>query len=287
LFVPRFDAVDATDPVGCAAFLDLAQSLEDVQSLKRLGYDMLNVESGDSVLDIGCGTGADVVALAARVGDRGWVTGVDLSVSLIARARARADSVRLPVAFCCVDMHKMPFPDGSFTRTRIDRVLHFLPDPRRAIAEAVRVTAYGGRMLVTEPDWSTLTIFGGDDRLQTLIWEGNGPAISARWTGSELPELLGEAGLDVRQSHRSTLELRDYRVAAALFGFEALAGRAVASGHLSASEAVRWLRSLQRAAARAELVCALSGQMVCAVKGSEGEDEGRYSSHHQVDTDQR
>jgi SAM-dependent methyltransferase len=263
---PRFDAVDASDPAVCAGFLDLAHSLPEVQRWKRLGHQLLQVEPGQAVLDIGCGTGTDACALAAMVGPNGRVVGIDLSEALVALAAQRAKGLALPVAFRQADIHAMPFPDGSFARTRIDRVLHFLPDPRRALAEAARVTAPNGRMLVTEPDWGTLAIEGGDPVVTARILSVRHGAAADACIGRRLPALLEAAGLAVEAWEKSALSLGDFRHAATLFSLEGMAARAVAAGAVSAETGVRWLRSLQQAADRGGLRCRLGGVIACARK---------------------
>jgi SAM-dependent methyltransferase len=261
---PRFDAVDAADPAACARFLDLAHSLPEVQRWKQFGHERLQVEPGHSVLDIGCGTGTDALALAAMVGPNGRVVGIDLSESLIALAMQRAAGLGLPVTFQQADIHAMPFVDGAFARTRIDRVLHFLPDRSRALAEAARVTAPGGLMLVTEPDWGTLVIEGGDPAVTALILSVQGGAGADACIGRRLPALLEGAGLTVEAVQESALSLADFRHAAMLFSLEGLTARAVAAGAVSAGTGVHWLRSLQEAAGRGELRCRLGGVIACA-----------------------
>lgn len=257
--VPQFDAVDTTDPVAAAAFLDLALSLPGVERWKRFSHDLLCSGDGDRVLDIGCGTGADAVALARRVCPSGRVVGVDLSRSLVTIATARAAVLGLPVTFQQADIHALPFADGSFDRTRIDRVLHFLPNPGPALREAVRVTAPGGRVVVTEPDWNRLAVSGGDPGLTAYLLEAGADRTQGAQIGSVLPRRLVEAGLQSIESHDSVLELSDYSTAAALFGLEGIAARAVQSGLVSPRDTVRWLRSLQYASADGRFRCSLGG----------------------------
>ena len=266
MFVPRFDAVDATDPVACAAFLDLALSLPEVERWKGFSHDVLSVGDGDYVLDIGCGTGADAVALARRVGPRGRVVGIDLSHALVALAQTRAGRLGLPISFRQADINELPFADDSFSRTRIDRVLHFLPDPGRALREAIRVTARGGRIVVTEPDWRTLTVSGGDPGLTAAILDKGRDRTPGAYIGSILPQLLAQAGLALTDCHDSTLELREYGVAAVLFGLEALASHAVAATPVSAKDAAGWLRSLRQASALGTFSCTLSGTIAGGLK---------------------
>jgi SAM-dependent methyltransferase len=59
---------------------------------------------------------------------------------------------------CRADAHRLPFADGAVTGVRTDRVLQHLAEPRRALAELVRVLAPGGRLVVAEPDQESLVI---------------------------------------------------------------------------------------------------------------------------------
>lgn len=78
--VTLFTEVDRTgDPDFFIRFLDQGNALADVQKSKPIILDGLHLREGLSVLDVGCGTGADVVDIARRVASSGHVTGVDVS----------------------------------------------------------------------------------------------------------------------------------------------------------------------------------------------------------------
>ena len=266
MFVPKFDKIDTHEASKFTAFLDLAHQQLDVARWKNASHDMLEVGEGDVVLDIGCGTGADAVALARLVGISGRVVGADLSHDLLAVAQERAAPLGLPITFQYADINEPPFADASFTRSRIDRVLHFLPDPAHALREVARVTAAGGRIVVTEPDWRTLTMNGGEEALTSRIVEAGVARTPSTTIGARLPELLAEAGLTVADCRASELHLRTYPVAAALFSLEVIASRAVASTRVDAKEAVRWIRSLQQAEVDGTLDCTLGGSVACGIK---------------------
>jgi ubiquinone/menaquinone biosynthesis C-methylase UbiE len=95
-------------------YLDITSSLEFFKVVKRESYSMLEVRKGSRVLDVGCGTGDDVLALAQIVGETGWAVGVDNSEKLIAEARKRAEDAKLPVEFKVGDAHKLEFSDYLF-----------------------------------------------------------------------------------------------------------------------------------------------------------------------------
>jgi ArsR family transcriptional regulator len=100
------------------------------------------------VLDIGTGTGHVLQTLAGRVG---YGLGIDLSVDMLAVARAHLEAAG--VGNCHVrqgDMYQLPVADGAFDLVVLHQVLHFAEQPRLAIAEAVRVLAPGGRLVVVD-----------------------------------------------------------------------------------------------------------------------------------------
>jgi len=102
--------------------------------------DFVGAAKGERVLDVGCGTGELAFALAAR-SEVGEVQAVDLAVPYIEYARRRNQDRR--IVFQLGDACALEFPDHSFDRVLSLLVLHFVPQPERAIAEMRRVAKPG------------------------------------------------------------------------------------------------------------------------------------------------
>src|SRR5262249_27952858 len=101
-----------------------------------------------SLLDLGTGTGRMLELFGADI-ERGL--GLDLSLDMLALARARLDSARLKhFSVRHGDIYDLALPRDSFDVVIIHQVLHFLDDSARAIAEAARVLRPGGRLLVVD-----------------------------------------------------------------------------------------------------------------------------------------
>lgn len=109
-----------------------------------------DVQSGDHVLDVGCGTG-DTTRAAARRAVDGDALGVDLSTGMLARARERAAAEGLTnVTFERADAQVEPFDDARFDVVISRFGVMFFADPVAAFANLARATRPGGRIaLVT------------------------------------------------------------------------------------------------------------------------------------------
>jgi len=99
--------------------------------------DGLQLRGGETVLDVGCGLGDDVIELAQRIGPTGRVVGVDVSNVMITEARRRTAALGLPIAFEVGDARQLRFADGTFDACRTERMLMYVPDVERAMAELV------------------------------------------------------------------------------------------------------------------------------------------------------
>lgn len=97
--------------------------------------DALQPQAGESLLDVGCGTGHFTRALASAVS--GPIVGVDISADWLAHARARGGA---RISYHLADAQALPYADGSFDLAMSITALCFVDDERRALRELLRVT---------------------------------------------------------------------------------------------------------------------------------------------------
>jgi ubiquinone/menaquinone biosynthesis C-methylase UbiE len=114
--------------------------------------DLARVESGESVLDVGCGTGSLAIAVARHVGSSGLVCGIDASPEMIARATAKARKANVKVNFTHALAETLPFPDRHFDVVLSTVMLHHLPRKARqqCVTEMRRVLKPEGRVLAVD-----------------------------------------------------------------------------------------------------------------------------------------
>jgi ubiquinone/menaquinone biosynthesis C-methylase UbiE len=121
-------------------------------SMRERMLDLARVSPGESVLDVGCGTGTLAIAAKRRVGDAGTVDGIDASQEMIDRARKKATRAHAAVAFRTAPAELLPFETSRFNVVLSTVMLHHLPRDVRpqAIQEMRRVVKADGRILVVD-----------------------------------------------------------------------------------------------------------------------------------------
>ena len=101
------------------------------------------------VLDVACGPGAFVLAIAPRVG---FVAGIDLTVEMLRQARQfQAERQISSAAFARADADYIPFPDACFDLVSCQQAFHHITKPELVLREMIRVTKPQGRLLVVDP----------------------------------------------------------------------------------------------------------------------------------------
>lgn len=137
-----------------APYYDLAVSattLGHARRLRQMTVDNALIKSGDSVLDVGCGTG-EVTLLAKTRAKNGKVFGIDPAPEMITVARKKAARKKLDIDFRVGVIESLPFPDSSIDVVTSSLMMHHLPGnlKRDGLAEIYRVLKPGGRLLIAD-----------------------------------------------------------------------------------------------------------------------------------------
>jgi ubiquinone/menaquinone biosynthesis C-methylase UbiE len=246
-FASDFQDVDKTQAgqqfIQC---LKLQQSLDSYHRYKHKTFEEMHLSAGASVLEVGCGTGEDAIALANQVGNRGKVTAVDRSQVMLDQAIATTKSQSLPIDWVLADAQQLPFVDNTFDAARVDRTLQHISNPAKAIAEMVRVVRPGGWVVAVDPDWGTFTVDSEQRSLtrQLLnLWCDNFPS---GWIGRELYRYLRQSGLTDLQVNTETIVLTQFELADQVLDLVQTAHKAEVGGIASSSNVQSWLDELRQ-----------------------------------------
>ncbi len=130
-----------------------------------------DVGPGETVLDLGCGAGTDLLIAAQMVGSGGRAIGVDMTASMLKRARESADAMGLEN----VELHEsliesLPLEDESVDVVISNGVIDLVPDKDAVFAEIDRVLRPGGRLQIA--DVVIHTEVSEDARKRIDLWTG-------------------------------------------------------------------------------------------------------------------
>jgi arsenite methyltransferase len=233
-----------------AAELEAVYSKPDIRRRRSLVHEALDAAPGERVLDAGCGPGFYVAETLERVGAQGSVVGVDGSGAMLALAAERCRG-HDNVAFHEGDVTALPVADADFDRALSVQVLEYVADIPAALGELRRVLRPGGRVLIWDVDWATVSWHSDDPaRMERFLgaWDEH---LSDPFLPRRLSAELRAAGFeDVQmQGHAFvTDDLTDETYAGALLPLMA--------DFVGTDEAQDWAREQRELQARGESYCA-------------------------------
>ncbi|MDP9398910.1 MAG: methyltransferase domain-containing protein [Actinomycetota bacterium] len=138
-------------------------------AVNSAGYLQPHLRPGQRLLDVGCGPGTITVDLARLVAP-GQVIGIDREERPLQEARTLAADQEVDNAtFAVGDAYRLTYPDDSFDVVHAHQVLQHLTEPVTALEEMRRVCRPGGHLAVRDADYSAMTWYPADPRLDRWL----------------------------------------------------------------------------------------------------------------------
>ena len=180
--------------------------------------------------------------LARIVGQGGHIAGIDKSEDFIAEAKKRAAAAGLAIDYRAGEAQSLPYADASFDTVRAERLLIYLKDWEKAVAEMKRVAKPGAALAFIEPEFGTTTINLPDRALvrRAMAHEAD-TAVVVSWLPGLLYDALSDLGLrDVTVATRVVIFPQDL---AAIY-FADVGRNAAKDGAISETELSAWLSGI-------------------------------------------
>jgi ubiquinone/menaquinone biosynthesis C-methylase UbiE len=214
-------------------------------AIKRRATELLAISPGERVIDVGCGPGTDTLGYAPLVGPTGVVVGVDGDAKMVSHACALAEQQGVAgwTHHLLASATALPYADGSFDAWHSERLLQHLPmgQPLLALVEARRVLRPGGRAVVVDTDWGSLSIACDVPELERRIARVHADRLASGYSGRQLARLVHQADMVRTATESFSVPLSPEGLDLVLAGTEHVA---LATGRLTTQEWCTWRRAL-------------------------------------------
>jgi len=186
------------DAIQMAAFLEERSQAPDMKKINQVFCGIVAARPGERLLEVGSGSGILSRLLATALQPGGSIAAVDISPEMTVEAKrfSSVEGCRSGIAFLNGAAESLPFQQASFDATIAARLLLHVPDPKTVIFEMKRVVKPGGRLVVMDWDFDTVTVDHPNRELtrRLLHWRcdhhgGN------NWSGRQLWRLMKSADL--------------------------------------------------------------------------------------------
>ncbi|WP_299771666.1 methyltransferase domain-containing protein [uncultured Pseudoteredinibacter sp.] len=226
----------------------LNQAAQMFAPIKLDSYEKLRANSIQSLIDVGCGTGIDTTTIAQLNPEIKNIVGVDFDKDMIEQADKLAEQKECSdrTRHQHANSYDLPFEDNSFDAVRAERLFMHLEEPEKALREMLRVAKPGGRLVIVETDWASMSVNNGMDELERRTSHYFASEfLNNGYSARRLPGQLKAAGLEKVDIEIRSLQSYDYQLWLLLSQHSAMMQKALQNNFVSQTEFDDWNSQLE------------------------------------------
>ena len=224
---------------------DRAYSTPDVVRQRMRTLEVLKLQTGETVLDVGCGSGLLTQDMATLAGEQGRVVGIDNSQDMLLLAEQRCSEFsQVNLKLCGIE--SISEKTGEFDAVTCIQVLLYVPDVSAALSEMYRVLKPGGRIAIMETDWRGTVLNSFDESLTRKMLTSWDDAVSSPNLPARLAPLMKSQGFAAISVDAFPIVNTSYtRGSWSIEMLEQFAEHAQEQGAVSTVESETWLNDIQ------------------------------------------
>jgi ubiquinone/menaquinone biosynthesis C-methylase UbiE len=196
--------VGKEDVIQMAAFLEERSRAPDMQAVNQKLCETVAAKPGERLLEVGSGSGILCRMLASKLQPGGQIAGVDISPEMTAQAQkyALSEGINSGIAFETGTAEALPYLNASFNCAIAARLLLHAANPDAVIQEMKRVVKPGGRVVMMDWDFETVTVDHPDRELSRRIlhWRNDHHG-GNNWSGRQLWRRMRAGGIQNLSVH--------------------------------------------------------------------------------------
>jgi len=233
---------------------------------KQRTLQLVDILTGQTILDAGCGIGFDAIQMAKQVGPTGHVYGIDNSREMITKAKSNAAHLELPLNFRYGNIYQLEFQDNFFDRCRVDKTFQHLSDPKAALKELIRVTKPCGKIIIADPDHDSMIIDTPYTEVNHRFIRFRSDHMPQGGIAHQLYGLCKELGLSNVHTEPLPHVYTDYDKKKVTSPYLDEIWIAQEHGAVTREEAEKWVAYLQKAIEEERFICIQTYMITIAVK---------------------
>lgn len=193
------DDIDSDKQTMVATRLENRAQMAQFAAIRENYFDQIGLPATGNIHELGCGTGAVCRAIASRPEFAGNVVGSDLSASLIETAKEITAKTDLKnIQYYQADGQGSDVHDAQYDLVLAHTVISHVADPAALLREALRLTKPGGRIVIHDGDYASMTFDTGtselDRKMPDLILQA---VVANRYVMREMPRLLRQSDVEI------------------------------------------------------------------------------------------